>query len=84
MKMDDDVIRASEIGQYTYCARAWWLTRVKGLPSANVAQMQAGSEQHRLHGRAVEHFYRLRRAAWVLLLLASVLVVAWIVLSLAR
>lgn len=82
--MDDDIIRASEIGQYAYCARAWWLARVKGLPSANVVQMQAGSEQHRLHGRSVERFHRLRRVALVLLLLAAALLVAWLVLSVVR
>jgi len=82
--MDDDIIRASEIGQYAYCARAWWLARVKGLPSTNVAQMQAGSEQHRLHGRSVERFHRLRRVALVLLLLAGALLVAWLVRSVVR
>jgi CRISPR/Cas system-associated exonuclease Cas4 (RecB family) len=82
--MDDDIIRASEIGQYAYCARAWWLARVKGLPSANVAQMQAGSEQHRMHGRSVERFHWLRRVALVLMLLAAALLVAWLVLSVVR
>ena len=82
--MDDDIIRASEIGQYAYCARAWWLARVKGLPSANVAEMRAGTEQHRLHGRSVERFYRLRRLAVVLLLLAAAVLVSWLVLSMVR
>jgi CRISPR/Cas system-associated exonuclease Cas4 (RecB family) len=84
MQMDDDIVRASEIGQYAYCARAWWLARVKGLPSSNVAQMQAGSEQHQLHGRSVEGYHRLRRVALALLLLASALLVAWIALSVVR
>lgn len=82
--MDDDIIRASEIGQYAYCARAWWLARVKGLPSANAAEMRAGTEQHHEHGRSVERLYRLRRLAAALLLLGVLLLVAWLLLGLVR
>ncbi|MCS6847632.1 MAG: hypothetical protein RMN52_07960 [Anaerolineae bacterium] len=47
------VIRASEIGQYAYCARAWWLSNVAGVPSANTAELQRGAAMHRHHGQAV-------------------------------
>jgi len=83
-KTDDDIIRASEIGQYTYCARAWWLARVKGLTPANVAEMRAGTAQHRLHGQSVERFHRLMRIAVALILLAAALLIAWMVLGLVR
>ena len=82
--MDDDIIRASEIGQYAYCARAWWLARVKGLPSANAAQMRAGTEQHRTHGRSVERFRRLRRIAIALVLAGALLLAAWLLAALVR
>jgi len=82
--MDDDIIRASEIGQYAYCARAWWLARVKGLPSANAAEMRAGTELHRAHGRSVERFHRLRRIATAFLLLAGLLLASWLLLALVR
>ncbi len=26
------IIRASELGRYGYCARAWWLQYVQGVP----------------------------------------------------
>ena len=82
MSRDDDVIRASEIGQYAYCARAWWLVRVKGHPSTNVAALERGSARHRVHGRAVESYHLLRRAAVALLLLAAVAFLAWLLLAL--
>ena len=40
MGRQDDIVRASEIGQYAFCARAWWLGRVKGYRSTNVAAMR--------------------------------------------
>jgi 3-mercaptopyruvate sulfurtransferase SseA len=81
---DDDVIRASEMGEYAYCARAWWLRRVRGYHSTNVGAMQQGVARHKRHGRAVEGYHLLRRLAVTLLLLAAVALVAWLLLSLGR
>lgn len=49
------VIRASEIGEYVYCARAWWLRRVADLePDAQTLErMVRGTQLHQRHGRAV-------------------------------
>ena len=82
MSRDDDVIRASEIGQYAYCARAWWLARVKGHRSTNVAALARGTARHQAHGRAVESYHLLRWAALALLLLAAAVLVAWLLLAL--
>lgn len=84
MSGKEPVIRASELGQYAFCARAWWLGRVKGYRSANVAAMQRGAARHRTHGRAVEDYHRLRRLAVTLLLLAAMALAAWLLLSLGR
>jgi 3-mercaptopyruvate sulfurtransferase SseA len=84
MSRGDDIIRASEIGQYTFCARAWWYRRVKGHPSANVAALQRGTARHVRHGRAVASYYRLRRLALFLLTLAALALLAWLLLSLGR
>ena len=69
------IIRASEIGQYKYCARAWWLGSVKGVPSANTRELARGTEVHQQHGRRVWLADALRvRAA--LLVVAAVAYVA--------
>jgi CRISPR/Cas system-associated exonuclease Cas4 (RecB family) len=67
---DKPVIRASEIGAYVFCHRAWWLRRVKGLESANRAQMEAGISKHIQHGHAVQRADTMRRIAIVLFVLA--------------
>ena len=69
-------IRASEIGSYIYCARAW-AYRQQGLESSNQAEMTHGSELHRQHGRRVITSGLLRLLAVILLLAAVVLVVAY-------
>jgi hypothetical protein len=82
MSRGDDILRASEIGQYAFCARAWWYARVKGYRSANVAAMEQGTARHRRHGRTVEGYHLLRRLAVGLLLLAALALIAWLILSL--
>jgi hypothetical protein len=82
VERDDDIIRASEIGQYVFCARAWWLGRVKGYRSANVAAMRRGSDRHRAHGRAVVGYHLMRRLAVGLLVAAASLLIVWFLLNL--
>jgi len=47
------IIRASEVGEYVYCARAWWLRRVVGLEPSGHERRELGTALHRRHGRAV-------------------------------
>ncbi len=69
------VIRASEIGQYHYCARAWWLGSVTGVAPANTRDLAEGEAVHRRHGRAVwaSRALILLAAGLVLLALAALL-----------
>jgi CRISPR/Cas system-associated exonuclease Cas4 (RecB family) len=69
-------IRASEVGTYLYCARAWWY-RQQGIESANQAEMMSGTELHRQHGRTVIASGLTRVLAIVLLLVALALLVAY-------
>ena len=64
------VLRASEVGQYAFCARAWWLGSVEGHPSAHRGEMEAGEAVHQRHGRAVRASVALARLAYLLLALA--------------
>lgn len=50
--MADRVLRASEIGEYVYCRRAWWFAG-QGLPSDNKQAQAAGIRWHQRHGRRV-------------------------------
>ena len=77
------MIRASEIGQYVYCAHAWWLGSVEGLPSTHGREMAAGEVAHVRHGRGVRASLWLGRLAYTLLLLAVAAGVLWLVSRLA-
>ena len=63
------IIRASEVGTYLFCARAWWY-RLQGIESTNQAEMTAGTELHRQHGRTVIASGLTRILAIILLLVA--------------
>ncbi len=67
------VIRASEIANYTYCARGWWLNRVRGYASTRTDRMLSGQEEHRSHGRDVVGYHRLRRLGYLLLALGGMI-----------
>jgi hypothetical protein len=78
---DNAIIRASELGEYVYCARAWWLHRQQGVASRNVAAMQNGRAAHEEHGRAVASILTQRRLALLLAALAGLTAVAAIILA---
>ena len=68
-------VRASELGSFNYCQRAWWYQQ-QGLPSGNQTAMDAGSHEHREHSRGVKLavFYK-----WLALvaLLAALCLALW-------
>jgi hypothetical protein len=76
-KMSDRVIRASEIGQYDFCAKAWWLGSIEGVQPSNVRELQAGTTAHAEHGRQVW------RAAQMQMMAIGIVVLGVIVLMLA-
>jgi CRISPR/Cas system-associated exonuclease Cas4 (RecB family) len=66
-------IRASEIGTFLFCKRAWWYQQ-QGIQSANQDAMASGTRLHQLHGRKVFAAGFLRLVGWLLLLAALILI----------
>jgi CRISPR/Cas system-associated exonuclease Cas4 (RecB family) len=70
------VIRASDIGSYLYCRRAWWYKK-QGVESENKAELAAGTELHHKHGRKVLAASLTRTLGLLLLLVALTLLAAY-------
>ena len=65
------VIKVSELGDFSYCNRAWWYRHVVKLapPSgAGSDRLAAGEEAHRRYGRGVLAGVRLNELGLLLLL----------------
>lgn len=80
MAKDRSLVRASDLGSWTFCHRAWWLREVKGVQHANPAVLMQGQEAHRAHGRQVRRAHRLSRVGVVLVIagLATIgLLIIW-------
>ncbi|RIK36266.1 MAG: hypothetical protein DCC55_27820 [Chloroflexi bacterium] len=73
MRKDRPLVRASEIGLWAFCHRAWWLAQVKQTPHRNPALLSHGERAHQQHGRALVTAQRLATVGRILLLLALVL-----------
>ena len=73
-------LRASEVAEYVYCARAWRL-RVDGHePASGAARRAAGEAWHLAHGQAVVRARRMRLVAGSAFALALViaLLILWL------
>lgn len=62
-------IRASEIGTYLFCQRAWWYQK-HGQSSENLPDMAAGTRFHNRHSRSVLSLGCLRLLAYTMMLLS--------------
>jgi len=67
--MPQRVIRASEIGEYLFCKRAWWL-RKQGMKSENRKALEAGTAEHEELARRAVLAGCLQTAAFLLFLTA--------------
>jgi CRISPR/Cas system-associated exonuclease Cas4 (RecB family) len=76
-------IRASEIGTYLYCRRAWWY-RKQGVESANQSELAAGTALHRQHGRTVLAAGLTRTVGLLLILLALIVLTVYFVNALIK
>jgi len=69
-------VRASELGSFNYCQRAWWYQQ-QNIPSENQGAMDAGSYEHREHNRGVKLAVFYRWLALAVLVVAIVLAI-WV------
>jgi hypothetical protein len=74
------IIRASEIGTYQFCHRAWWY-QLQGYEPENKAELTGGSELHEKHGRVVMASNCLQVIAYCSLLFAILTCTIWIIQS---
>lgn len=70
------LIRASELTQYSFCHRAWWLGTVKGLSPRDRTTLTRGRQMHIRHRRQVQAVSRWRWAGLGLLGSGSLLLLA--------
>jgi hypothetical protein len=75
MREDRSLVRASDIGLWAYCHRAWWLAKVKGAPHRNPAVLEAGVTVHAAHGGQLVRARRLQRVGRLLIAAAVALAV---------
>ena len=80
--MSDNLIQASEIGEYVYCNRAWWLNRIEQAQSVNHEAMMRGQRFHVAHREMVEKSNKTRRNAYVFMVPALLLLMYWFVTGL--
>jgi hypothetical protein len=65
------LIQASELSQYSFCRRAWWLGAVKKIAPANQTALVRGRQVHTRHQRGVQAVEHWRRGGFLLLGLGS-------------
>ena len=84
--MDDrDLIRASEIADWCFCRRSWYLSARGVDPSlVQIEKRHAGIEYHQHHARSVNQVRGLMNGAALYVLVAAVLAVAYWVLAYVR
>ena len=82
-KEHKEIIRASEIGTYLFCNRAWWLKRIEGRESQNTLEMSRGTTRHESHSRTVRSATFLQRAGYFLIGAAMLLILIYFIFQLS-
>ena len=67
MPKDRSYVRASDIGAWSFCQRAWWLAQVQKTPHERPQQLDWGDRSHATHGRLTSRAQRLRKSGLALL-----------------
>ena len=82
MAKDRSLVRASDIGAWAFCNRAWWLANAQHAEHENPAVFVRGDVAHAAHGQAVTQANRLQRVGlWLLVAgigLGGLLLAVWL------
>ena len=62
MGKDRSYVRASDIGAWNFCQRAWWLARVQNAPHERPQKLDWGEQSHDAHGRLTARALWLRKS----------------------
>jgi len=76
MRRDRTLVRASDIGLYAFCARAWWLAQVQKAAHDDPARLTQGTVAHAAHGAQVRRIAQAQRIAVVLIAAGGLLLLA--------
>ena len=80
MAKDRSLVRASDIGSWAFCRRAWYLVQVRGVAHARPEVLQRGTDAHAQHGQQVRRAGTMQRIGlWLIIfgvLLVTLLIVA--------
>lgn len=75
MAKDRSLVRASDIGAWAYCRRAWYLAQVRGVRHARPETLQRGTAAHTEHGQQVRRAGTMQRIGLWLVVAGVVLIV---------
>lgn len=67
------LVRASDIGQWAFCRRAWWLARVRGVAHQRPALLAKGQAAHQAHGDTVQRAQKTITLGWRLFAVGLIL-----------
>lgn len=67
MPIENALIKASELGEFEFCRRAWWYRHVKKIEPAHRRRLARGLAGHAQHGATVQTATRWRQAGALLL-----------------
>ena len=77
----DDFITASEIAEYLYCQRAWWL-KLKGFASGNKEILAQGAASHIQYSQQVAQVTRSEGLGKRIVLIGIALLIVFIIIRL--
>lgn len=72
------VIRASEIGIYLYCARARWYQTLQQLPTQHSTDLEQGISAHDTYGKRLRFAYIFRRLGIYILIAGFVVLILFV------